>query len=402
MNLFYRMYARIYQHIFRDVTFFLPIHEPKLLEGPNSLLRLPKLIVEHEISKVLLVTDAGLVKTGLLCPLLLGLEEAKVETIVYDKTVPNPTIDNIEEALTLYLSNQCQGIIAFGGGSPMDVAKAVGARVSHPKKSIPQMKGMLKLTKKIPPLFVIPTTAGTGSETTVCAVISNPQTHEKYAINDPHLIPLYAVLDPVLTEKLPKKITSTTGIDALTHAVEAYIGRSNTPHTKAMALSAIRLIYNNLLKSYENPGDLEARGNMQKAAYQAGVAFTRAFIGYVHAVAHTLGGFYQIPHGLANAVVLPLVLERYGKPASKKLAQLADAVGITEPSDSTEQKASRFIASIRELNQKMEIPTNFKGIIKESDLPRLAKQAIHEANPTYPVPRIMDIDEITEIFRALL
>jgi len=278
----------------------------------------------------------------------------------------------------------------------------VGARVAHPHKTIPQMKGLLKLTHKLPPLFVIPTTAGTGSETTLAAVITNSQTHEKYAINDPHLIPKFAVLDPVLTIKLPKHITSTTGVDALTHAVEAYIGQSNTRHTKAMAIDAIKLIYANLKKAYDNGEDLSARSNMQKAAYEAGVAFTRAYVGYVHAIAHTLGGFYQVPHGLANAVILPYVLEKFGKSAQPKLAQLADLVHVANADDSIAVKAEKFITSIRALNTSLGIPAKLSGIIKEEDLPLMVKRAQAEGNPLYPVPRIMDSTEMLEIFRMIM
>ncbi|HOB64286.1 MAG: iron-containing alcohol dehydrogenase [Clostridiales bacterium] len=400
MNILFKAYCRIYQAVFRIVVPLLPWRKPELIEGENSLLKLPVFIKSKGIKKVLIVTDKGISSLGLVEPLKEGLEKEGIAYAFYDKTVPNPTIDNIEEAAALYRENGCEAIIAFGGGSPMDCAKGVGARIARPDKPIPKMKGVLKVLRKLPPLFAIPTTAGTGSEATLAAVITNSETHEKYPINDVVLIPRYAVLDPVLTKGLPKHITSTTGMDALTHAVEAYIGRSNTRETEDMAKKAVKLIFDNLKEAYDNGSNLEARRNMQFAAYYAGVAFTRAYVGYVHAVAHTLGGMYNVPHGLANAVILPVVLEAFGESAHKRLAELADVAGITSEGETDEQKANKFIAAIKEMNAYMQIPTAIKGI-KDEDLPILAKRAFKEANPLYPVPRLMGLDEITKIFKAV-
>jgi alcohol dehydrogenase class IV len=400
MNILFKAYCRIYQAVFRIVVPLLPWRKPELIEGENSLLKLPVFIKSKGIKKVLIVTDKGISSLGLVEPLKEGLEKEGIAYAFYDKTVPNPTIDNIEEAAALYRENGCEAIIAFGGGSPMDCAKGVGARIARPDKPIPKMKGVLKVLRKLPPLFAIPTTAGTGSEATLAAVITNSETHEKYPINDVVLIPRYAVLDPVLTKGLPKHITSTTGMDALTHAVEAYIGRSNTRETEDMAKKAVKLIFDNLKEAYDNGSNLEARRNMQLAAYYAGVAFTRAYVGYVHAVAHTLGGMYNVPHGLANAVILPVVLEAFGESAHKRLAELADVAGITSEGETDEQKANKFIAAIKEMNAYMQIPTAIKGI-KDEDLPILAKRAFKEANPLYPVPRLMGLDEITKIFKAV-
>lgn len=282
----------------------------------------------------------------------------------------------------------------------MDCAKGVGARVARPKKSIPQMKGVLKVLKKLPPLFAIPTTAGTGSETTIAAVITNSKTHEKYAINDTALIPHYAVLDPLLTIKLPPHITSTTGIDALTHAVEAYIGRSNTKQTKQQGREAVKLIFDNIYEAYSNGTNITARANMQRASYLAGMAFTRAYVGYVHAIAHTLGGFYSLPHGLANAIILPYILEYFGSSAHKPLAELADLVEISAPADTNEQKAVKFIEAIKQLNESMNIPRKVKGIV-ESDIPLMAKRALAEGNPLYPVPKIMSMEDMLQMYQLI-
>jgi alcohol dehydrogenase class IV len=379
----------------------MPWRKPELLEGEGSLEKLPALIKSKGIGNVLIVTDKVIASLGLMDPMLESMKNEGVQYKVYDKTVPNPTIDNIEEALLLYKASHCEGIIAFGGGSAMDCAKGVGARIARPKKTIPQLKGMIKVRKALPLLCAIPTTAGTGSETTIAAVITNSRTHEKYAVNDFALIPHYAVLDPLVTIGLPPHITSTTGMDALTHAVEAYIGQSNTKETRRMAIDATKLIFENVYTAYSDGTNIEARKNMQMAAYYAGVAFTRAYVGYVHAVAHTLGGFYGVPHGLANAVILPYVLEQFGESAHKPLSELADAVKITKPSDSEEQKARKFIEAIKELNKKMEIPNKVTGIL-DKDIPIMVERADKEANPLYPVPRLMDKNELSGIYKLIM
>ena len=216
------------------------------------------------------------------------------------------------------------------------------------------------------------------------------------------LIPHYAVMDPSLTVGLPKHITSTTGMDALTHAVEAYIGSENTRNTKKYAIEATQLIFKYLKRAYDKGDDIEARNNMQRASLLAGMAFTRAYVGYVHAIAHSLGGFYGVPHGLANAVILPHVIEAYGEKAHKKLARLAEAVGITGNSDS--EKATAFIAAIREMNEYMAIPTKIEGkwTIKEEDVPIMIEHALAEANPLYPVPVIWGYDEMYAMYHKIM
>ena len=329
MNAFYKCGCRVFQKAMWCAMWLLPWKQNKgTLSGAGSVKQLPAFLKEKGFKSILIVTDGGLFKLGMADPILAACEAEGMKGCVYHDVVPNPTIGNIEDGLKMYRNNACDVIVALGGGSAMDCAKGIAARVARPKKTIPQMKGVLKVMKKLPPLVAIPTTSGTGSEATLAAVISNPETHEKYPINDPVLIPRYVVMDPELTKSLPQHITSTTGIDALTHAVEAYIGGENTPQTKKDAVEAITLINQYLKKAYDDGSDLEARNKMQQAAYLAGKAFTRAYVGYVHAVAHTLGGEYGVPHGLANAVILPYVLKAYGKSAHKKLAQLADVVGL--------------------------------------------------------------------------
>ena len=394
----YRFFCRAYQFAFRTAAHFLPWRQPVRV---NSVGDLAAILEESGISRVLLVTDKGVVSLGLHKELLESLERRQIYCTVFDETVPNPTIANIEKARVMYLEHKCGGIIALGGGSPMDCAKAVGARIARPGKSIPRMKGQLKVLKKIPVLAAIPTTSGTGSEATLAAVVTNGETREKYAINDHALIPRFAVLDPSLTQKLPPPITAQTGMDALCHAVEAYLGGSNTAQTRKDSLAATQLIFENLHEAYTNGSNLAARKNMQTAAYLAGAAFTRAYVGNIHAVAHTLGGQYSTPHGLANAVIMPYVLDAYGAKIFGRLAELAAAAGIADKNMPAADNAARFIAAIRKMNRQMGIPDKLTDL-KREDIPLLAGRALKEANPLYPVPVIFGRQDMEQIYCNLL
>lgn len=392
----YRALCRCYQRFLQAASYLVKWPKPILLEGENSVLALPERIRQDGVKRLLVITDPGIAALGLMEDFLASLDSAEIQYVVFDQTIANPTADTVEDALLLYKAHQCEGIAAFGGGSPMDCAKAVGARVVRPKKSIRQMRGVLKVLLKLPPLYAIPTTAGTGSETTIAAVISDPQTHVKYQIDDLRLVPHLAVLDPRLTIGLPGQMTAATGMDALTHAVEAYLGRSNTKETEEMAKKAVELIFDNLEAAYADGQNLTARMNMLKASHYAGIAFTRAYVGYVHALAHAVGGAYNVPHGLANAVILPHVLAHYGKPAEKKLAQLADWAHLTFSSDSNEIKAWKFINAVRKMNASMKIPSSLP-VIRKEDVALLAKRAVKEANPLYPVPVIYGQKDLEEL-----
>ena len=394
MNFFSKAYCRVYQTIFKWVMPLMPYREPQILD---SVLDIAPLLLEKNINSVLLVTDNGILDLGLTKSLEKSLKENKIKFTVFSDIVPNPTTTNVENGVEVYNTNACQALIAFGGGSVMDCAKGIGARVSNPDKPINKMKGLLKVKKPIPLLFAIPTTAGTGSETTVTAVITDADSHHKYTINDFKLIPTYAVLDESLTLKLPKGLTATTGMDALTHAIEAFIGNSTTDFTSKCALDAARLIFENITKVYDDGTNERARKHMLKASYLAGCAFTRSYVGYVHAVAHTLGGQYGTPHGLANAVILPYVLAEYGKTINKKLARMAVYCDIAKKYDSEEMAASKFINKILELNDYLGIPKTF-DFIKEDDIPEMAKKASAEANPLYPVPKLMSAKELEKIY----
>ncbi|MFA7700910.1 MAG: iron-containing alcohol dehydrogenase [Bacilli bacterium] len=402
MNIFRRFSYRLYQSVLYVASAFLNFREPKVLSGAKSSGKVFGILVEKNVNRVLVVTDATLLKLGLLERMIKGFDEASIKYAIYSDVVPNPTIDNIEEALLLYKKTKAKAIIAFGGGSSIDTAKGLAARLANPKKSIEKMRGILKVRGKIPLLIAVPTTAGTGSEATVAAVVVNSKTHNKYAINDPKIIPHYAILDPELLVGLPKHITSTTGMDTVTHAVEAFIGKGNTTNTKRCAISAIQLVDKSLYKSYLEPNNLAARKDMQLAAYQAGVAFTRAYVGYVHALAHALGGQYNVPHGLANAILLPYVLESFGPSVYKKLALLSDALTLTDSKESNEAKALAFIQYLKDMNQKLEIPDKFINIYHEKDIPDLVAHAYKEAHPLYPVPSFLDVDDLANVYRAAL
>lgn len=313
MHLARRAWCRTYQTVFRIALPILPYTEPRILEHAEDV---PAVLQKRSIQKALIVTDPGIARLGLTASLERALTAQGIGATVYAETRANPTVSNVEEAAALYRENDCRAIIGFGGGSAMDCAKGVGARIAQPNKPINKMRGLLRVHRLLPLLIAVPTTAGTGSEVTLAAVITDDETHYKYPINDFVLIPRFAVHDPEFTRGLPASITGQTGMDALTHAVEAFIGRSTTPYTRKMARQAVQLIHDNLLEAYEHGDDMRARRNMLLAAYKAGVAFTRSYVGYVHAIAHSLGGRYGIPHGLANAIILPHMLRAYGDAAA--------------------------------------------------------------------------------------
>ena len=398
MNLIQHICCRAYQGVFRAALPFLPYREPEILHRCEEL---PDTLKQHKIKKILIVTDPGIVACGLITKITSVLAKEKISYSVYDQTSANPTVRNVEEALALYQKEHCQALLAIGGGSAMDCAKALGARISCPKKTLGQLKGTLHVLHRIPLLIAVPTTAGTGSENTLAAVITDSEKKHKYVLNDFVLIPRYAILDAELTYSLPPHLTATTGMDALTHAVEAYIGRSTTKETREKALLAVKTIYQNIETAYHDGHNHAAREQMLNAAYLAGFAFSRSYVGYVHAVAHSLGGQYNIPHGLANAVLLPEVLESYGSCIHQKLHMLGCAAGVCTEQDSIKAGAGKFIASIRTLNKSMGIPDFLSGI-QERDIETMSVHAAKEANPLYPVPKLMTRKELEAFYRLML
>ena len=397
MNPLRKAWCRVFQTCFRIALPVLPYREPTILSGVEDV---PGVLKEHGVGSVLLVTGPSLFSRGLVDGQLAALEAEGISCAVYADTVANPTTANVEEAFALYREHDCAAIIGFGGGSPMDCAKGVAARAAQPGKSLARMCGLLRVHARTPLLIAVPTTAGTGSEVTLAAVITDADEHHKYVMNDFALIPDYAVLDYRLTLGLPPAVTATTGMDALTHAVEAYIGRSTNAFTRSCAEEAIMLIRDNLQAAYADGTDAEARANMQRAAYLAGNAFTRSYVGYVHGIAHSLGGRYGTPHGLANAVILPHVLRAYGPAAYGPLADLARMAELTTAWVDDAQAADDFIAWIDALNESMDIPKHLECIQRE-DVAEMAAYADAESNPLYPVPALMDADELAALYGVI-
>lgn len=398
MNPLKKAYCRSFQAVLKAALPFLPYRKPEII---HSVYGIPQILKKKKCDHVLIITDTGIISHGLITRLEDTLDQHFIPYVVYDGTVANPTTTNVNEALALYYEYDCNAIIGFGGGSSIDCAKAVGARVAKPHQSLEKMKGILKVHKKLPLLIAIPTTAGTGSETTLAAVITDAESRHKYPINDFPLIPRVAVLDPKVTASLPPFLTATTGMDALTHAVEAYIGNSTTAGTRADALFAVKMIFENIDRAYTDGSDLEARKNMLLAAFSAGCAFSKSYVGYVHAVAHSLGGEYNVPHGLANAVLLPFVLEAYGHTIDNKLHQLAIAAGVTDEDTPDDQAAAQFIQAIKDMKKRFAIGDTIPQI-REEDIPKLAAYAEKEGNPLYPVPVLMDAKQLEQFYYLLM
>ena len=369
------------------VTRFIPIPQPTLLVGPGSSGRLGQAVAGFGHSKILIVTDSIISKLGLLKDLTDALTAGGAKYVVFDEITADAPIPLIEKGIEFYQAHDCDAIVAFGGGSSMDASKAIAVAISNPKP-LRKLAGYLKGLKPPVRIYAVPTTAGTGSEVTVAAVISDPERHSKLVIVDPRMVPKMAALDPSLMTGLPPHITAATGIDALTHAVEAFVGNWTTPYSDGMALSAVGLIFENLRTAYRDGKNLEAREKMSLASTYAGFAFTRANVGYVHAIAHQFGGKYHTPHGLANAIMLPLVL-RYSAPAiTERLALLAIRAKVGKDGEDREVLAQKFLDAVDALNRDLGIPTVLDAL-KEADIPALAKAACHEAHTGYPVPRYM-------------
>ena len=393
------VFCRSFQAVLKIGNYFMGYHMPKYIEGPGKVKELGQFMREKGNDDVLVVTDRGLMQLGLPKAMLESLNQQGIRYVCFSELGPNPSTDDVENGFRLYRENGCKTVVAFGGGSPMDCAKAICARAAHPKRSVVQMQGILRVLKRVPPLYAVPTTAGTGSETTVAAVITDSVTHRKASINDPFLIPKYAVLDPELTVGLPPYVTATTGMDALAHAVEAYTNHTyNTKLENDLAKKAVKLIHDNILAAYENGSNIIARQNMQKAAFYAGRAFTRGCVGYVHAIGHTLGGLYGVAHGLAMSVLLPHVMREFGSAVHKRLAELADVCGMEGATDA--EKAEKFIAWIEQTNQKMGLPNSF-DMIKEEDIDQMITWARKEGNPLYPVPVIWSREDFRRLINKI-
>ena len=395
-----KVYYRTVQAVVRTGTKLVKFKEPKLVSGAGSVNKLPDIMKEQHVDKALIIVSKTIMKSGLLDNFLEKLKENNVNYEIYDSVKPNPTIGNIEECLKVYQNSNCNAIVAIGGGSPIDCAKVVAARATNSNLQIKDLRGFLKVRKPIPPLFAVPTTAGSGSEATVAAVVTDSITHEKYAIADFKLVPDFAILDPELTVGVPQHLTASTGMDALTHAIEAYVGKNGTSYTNDKALKAAKIIIENLEMVYKDGTNVECRNFMLMASNYAGEAFTRANVGYVHAIAHSIGGLYGVAHGLANAIIFPKMLEYYGESVYEKLSQISIYANLGSKNESKEDLALKLISKIKDMNKNMNIPLGIKEL-REEDIPLIAQRAIKEGNPGYPVPKIIRINECEEFLRTL-
>ncbi len=382
------------------VTRYIPIPQPTLMVGPGSSARMGEVIAGFGHSKVLIVTDGVISKLGLLGSIQDALHAGGTKTVVFDKITPDAPIPLIEEGIEFCREHDCDAIVAFGGGSSMDSAKAIAISMTN-RKSLRNLAGYFKGRNAPLPIYAVPTTAGTGSEVTVAAVIADPVKHDKVVIIDPRLVPKMAALDASLMTGLPPHITAATGIDALTHAIEAYVGNWATPYTNGMALAAVGLIFGNLRTCYSKGTDLAAREKMSLASTYAGLAFTRANVGYVHAIAHQFGGKYHTPHGLANAIMLPHVLRYSSSAITKQLAQLAVRAQLGLESERDDKLAEKFLDAIDQLNRDLGIPL-YLDKLQEADIPALAKAACHEAHTGYPVPKYMTQKQCEALIRQVL
>ena len=396
MNRLKKAYCRTYQTVFKLALPFLPYRTPEVV---GSVKKLPEIILREKCANVLIITDKQIMNLGLTRRLEKALTDSGIPYTLYDGTVANPTTANVADALALYQENGCDAIIGFGGGSSMDCAKAVGARAVKPKQSLAQMKGILKVHKKLPLLMAVPTTAGTGSETTLAAVITDVETRHKYAINDFPLIPRYAVLDPKVTLSLPPFVTATTGMDALTHAVEAYVSTDANPLTDAAAIKAIDKIVHYLPQAVANGDYMKARSEMAYAQYLAGVAFNNASLGYVHAMAHQLGGYYNLPHGVCNAILLPYVQEFNLIGNLERFAVIAKAMDLNVDGMSPFEAGEACVYGLKTFGRYLGIPQNLRSLGGDpADFEVMAENAMKDACAATN-PRKATKDQIIAIFQ---
>lgn len=388
---------RGYTNGLKVAAYVLPLPKPTLFSGSGSINELTEAIADLGFKKLLLVTDEGLVKIGMAEQVAESARTRGLDVALYAEVKPDPTYDQVERGLNVYLESGCDAILALGGGSAMDCAKVIAARVTN-KKSIKRLAGLFRVWRTPAPLFVIPTTSGTGSEVTVAAVVSEPETHHKTPLMDPKLVPLMAALDANLLVGLPAKITADTGIDALTHAIEAYISRNATTETKAYSVAAIKLIFQYLPRAVEEGSDVQARQKMAMASYYAGLAFTKASLGYVHAFAHNLGAKYGLPHGMANGLALLPVLRFSFSEIEPQLTALSEA--LIDAQSETMPNAQAFLERLEGLYNEIGIEQT-SSLLKTSDTDELVTLILKEAHWNYPVPKFMNEEECAQLLAEI-
>ncbi|WP_390619143.1 iron-containing alcohol dehydrogenase [Maricurvus nonylphenolicus] len=376
---------------------FLVLPNQITFSGAGSTQQLCDHIHRLGHKKVLLITDKILVDLGLANRVVEGMAGHGGEVVIYDGVLPDPTVAMVNDGLALVKQHGCDAIVAMGGGSSIDTAKGVASAATN--GGIEKLIGILKVKQDALPLFAIPTTSGTGSEVSIAAVISDPETHQKGVMADPKIVPQAVALDAELLTGMPPSVTASTGMDALSHAIETYIGRWSNNQVKSLSGTAIKLIFDYLPKACENGSDMQARESLALASYYAGLSLNDGGVGNVHAFAHQIGGQYKIPHGVAISAVMPQVLQLSLKQAGAKLAELADLIGVASAGDSEQVKAEEFIAALRNLQQEIGMPMTFSQI-QTQDIRGLVKEALKEA-VLYPVPYFMSYREGEQLIRQL-
>ena len=388
--------------IHKAAASFLPVEKPVLFTGPSASEQLCQIIQYHGHGKVMIVTDEVLVKLGVIAPIQQALEENNLEVCVFSEVEPDPTDKVVVKGADVFSQNNCDCVLAVGGGSSIDAAKTIASLASNPGLTVTDLASTLKVKKRAKNVYTIPTTSGTGSEVSVAAVISDAISHEKTIISVQGMMPLAAAIDTNIVKGMPASVTAATGMDAMTHAIEAFISESASPESDYYAKAAIVMIMENLPKAYHDGNDIKARELMGIAAFYAGFAFSKALLGYVHSISHRLSKNYGTPHGLANALVLPHVLEFSKDVVEERFVQLMKAIDKKgSEGKSSQALAQQFIDRITALNREVGIPATLDKL-KEADIPEIAEAALKEAHFLYAVPKYMDEEECQQVVRCLL
>jgi alcohol dehydrogenase class IV len=398
MSVFYKQWFYRFKRSLAASVLTKPQPKPVVFSGAGAAQDLARTIGQFGLQRLLVVTDAPLVQLGVMDSTLDSLRELGVATTVYDGVLPDPTQQIVDDGLKVLREHKCDAVLSFGGGSSIDAGKVIALAGAN-NCAAADCLGLKQCKEPALPFFAIPTTAGTGSEGTMIAVISDNETHEKGGVIDPAIIPRAAALDPVLMQGLPAPITAATGVDALTHAIESYIGIWATPETDHYSLAAIRLIFDNLAQACSNGGNLKAREAMALASYYGGLAITNALVGYAHAVSHNLGAKYGIPHGVGNALALPPVLEMLEGVAAGRMASIAVAVGLGEQSEGEQVLARKLIDRVKALNTEIGIAATTDKI-RDEDIPDLVNAILVEGG-TYPTARYFNRVETEALLRSL-
>ena len=353
----------------------------------------------HGFQKAFVCSDPDLIKFGVTKKVTDVLDKNGLVYEIYSDIKPNPTIQNVQHGVQAFKDSGADYLIAIGGGSSMDTSKAIGIIIANPEfEDVRSLEGVAPTKKPCVPIIAVPTTAGTAAEVTINYVITDVEKKRKFVCVDPHDMPIIAIVDPEMMSSMPKGLTASTGMDALTHAMEAFLNLFASRSVQNASIEAVCENFHALPEVWRDGTHLAARQEMLHASYLAGFAFTNNFVGYVHAIAHAVGALYHIPHGRANAVLLPAVLREYGSCIAPKLAVLADALSLG--GDTVSEKAERMIAAIEAMRDSFDIPSTLPHL-SPNDYTEIARRALKEANPTYPVPQIWDSEKIFSVLRRV-